>query len=516
VIDDQQALTCLDASLVEASSISGVVTTVSEQLLDDTVVTLYRQDGADWVVLASTVTSSGSYRFAGLKAGNYRLAFSDPDGLYLPRFWPNASALATAETISLTTGQLLVDCDATLSLAGSITGVVKTTSDAALPGTTVTLYSPAGVPLASTVTDANGNYLFAALNAGNYLLGFAPADDAWIAQFAFNRDALTEADPITVIAGLPTNVSVYLMPKPSTPPPAPAPCTLTFVTDFGTAPSSRSLAYNTPLVFLPTLTWPGQVFTGWFDYSNTPISEGYRITADLTLYAHWHPASTCILSFDSYGGSAVAPRTVTAGVAIGTLPTPDFPNFSFLGWYTAPFGNGECITENSIISENTSIYAHWQNTGTGTGDLPGNTTQEGSDLTDEEQDQNLVTIPVPSTSDATPETKPEKPPVVPKKKSTNSYLKSLKASKGKLSKRFSKKRLSYTLALSKKTATVTIRATKADGKAKVYIRKTGAKFKAKTTVKVKLKKGKKTTVSIKVKAESGATRTYKIKVTRKP
>jgi hypothetical protein len=45
-------------------------------------------------------------------------------------------------------------------------------SEAGVAGVTVTLYNNSGVAIATTVTDANGNYLFAGLADGNYRVGF--------------------------------------------------------------------------------------------------------------------------------------------------------------------------------------------------------------------------------------------------------------------------------------------------------------------------------------------------------
>ncbi len=63
---------------------------------------------------------------------------------------------------------------------GSITGTVKDSSGAVLPGVTVEARSPAAVGVSSAVTDANGIYRFPALPPGTYevtasLQGFVPA-----------------------------------------------------------------------------------------------------------------------------------------------------------------------------------------------------------------------------------------------------------------------------------------------------------------------------------------------------
>jgi hypothetical protein len=51
---------------------------------------------------------------------------------------------------------------------------LKTTGEPGIAGVTVTLYSASGVAIATTITDATGNYLFTNLPAGSYRVGFTP------------------------------------------------------------------------------------------------------------------------------------------------------------------------------------------------------------------------------------------------------------------------------------------------------------------------------------------------------
>lgn len=67
-----------------------------------------------------------------------------------------------------------------------------------------------------------------------------------------------------------------------------------------------------------------------------------------------------IVSLDANGGE-VNPQTleVEKGEKIGTLPTPTKTDCTFEGWYTAK-ENGEAVTEETIVNENMTIYAHWK------------------------------------------------------------------------------------------------------------------------------------------------------------
>ena len=53
---------------------------------------------------------------------------------------------------------------------------VQDAGEAGVAGVAVTLYDAAGQAIGSTVTDANGNYLFDDLKAGTYSVGFQEAD----------------------------------------------------------------------------------------------------------------------------------------------------------------------------------------------------------------------------------------------------------------------------------------------------------------------------------------------------
>ena len=53
---------------------------------------------------------------------------------------------------------------------------------------------------------------------------------------------------------------------------------------------------------------------------------------------------------------------VAPGEKIGTLPTPTRGGYDFAGWYTRLNGGaGVQVTENTVIQENTTLYAHWAN-----------------------------------------------------------------------------------------------------------------------------------------------------------
>ena len=149
-------------------------------------VTVNLIDTATGKILATKTTdASGNYTFNGLKAGSYAVVVTDLNGVLT-----NLTATTSPATVTLTCptastcdmvdtvdfGYKPSNSGGTASLGGTIwtdqisgtTGVLDA-SDPLMPGVTVELLSADGSTLlSSTVTDANGNYLFLGLAAGTY------------------------------------------------------------------------------------------------------------------------------------------------------------------------------------------------------------------------------------------------------------------------------------------------------------------------------------------------------------
>lgn len=76
---------------------------------------------------------------------------------------------------------------------------------------------------------------------------------------------------------------------------------------------------------------------------------------------------TYTVYFDSQGGSEVAPVVVHELETISPLPMVTKENAEFLGWYTAPNGQGIRLTDTTIINQNIRYYAYWGERDTLTG-----------------------------------------------------------------------------------------------------------------------------------------------------
>lgn len=105
----------------------------------------------------------------------------------------------------------------------------------------------------------------------------------------------------------------------------------------------------------------GYTFSGWWTDASTgdkiTSDQTVDVTEDVTLYAHW-TANTYQVSFDSNGGSAIAPIDVTYDGTYETLPDATRYGYNFDGWYTES-GTKIEKTARVDITDNMTLYAHW-------------------------------------------------------------------------------------------------------------------------------------------------------------
>ncbi|MBP5410683.1 MAG: InlB B-repeat-containing protein, partial [Lachnospiraceae bacterium] len=130
--------------------------------------------------------------------------------------------------------------------------------------------------------------------------------------------------------------------------------------------TTGSVTYNRVYGTLPTPTWEGHTFRGWY----TDKEAGSRVTAqtvcatakDHTLYARWTLAQVTV-TFDGNGGTVAAAdstKAVTYNSTYGDLPTPTWSGHTFDGWYTEKSG-GTKVTKDTKVTVSTAhtLYAHW-------------------------------------------------------------------------------------------------------------------------------------------------------------
>ena len=145
---------------------------------------------------------------------------------------------------------------------------------------------------------------------------------------------------------------------------------LSFDTDGGSpAPESRFLLEGAAYGELPTVTKTGNIFEGWYDGDTQVSAETTMGSEDVELKAHWTPAPTHTVTFDSNGGtpSTIPSRTVAEGDPIGELPTVTRTGYSFLGWHD---GTGYVTKNTRMGTSDMNLTARWESS-PGPGPGPG-------------------------------------------------------------------------------------------------------------------------------------------------
>ena len=173
------AATTVDFRLAKAWSL--VVSTKdsdSEGAISGIEVTSYADDGSP--TLLGTTDSAGSLKVDVEQGSWVRVGLHDPEGRYVDWFIWSQPDLATADSTYLGpnsqihVGAMLTRKAPPPSIFGT---VLDDLTSAPLPGATVNAFAPTGdVPVASTTTDASGNFTLSPLPAGSYLVEVIPAD----------------------------------------------------------------------------------------------------------------------------------------------------------------------------------------------------------------------------------------------------------------------------------------------------------------------------------------------------
>ena len=129
-----------------------------------------------------------------------------------------------------------------------------------------------------------------------------------------------------------------------------------------TSPVSIDVTFGQPYGTLPITSKNGSVFSGWYTFDGTLITEStiVSISQDHTLIAHWNP-KTVTVTFDPNGGSAEEmTKVVTVGGKYGKLPTASKMGHTFSGWYTSPEGGTRVVPGTDVIqTTDHTLYAHW-------------------------------------------------------------------------------------------------------------------------------------------------------------
>jgi uncharacterized surface anchored protein len=180
-------------------------------------VTLYQSNGTS-VVSTTTTDAYGNYIFNNLAAGQYVVGFTSLPANYVltattgTNETTNSDAnTATAKTgiIDLSSGEHDMTWDAGIynSVPTNNNSIgdyvwndinkdgVQDANEQGVAGITVTLYDNTNTPIATTSTNANGQYLFPDLPNGDYSVGFSNLPQGFVFSPSGNGTNSTDSDP---------------------------------------------------------------------------------------------------------------------------------------------------------------------------------------------------------------------------------------------------------------------------------------------------------------------------------
>lgn len=188
--------TGIDEALAPLGRITGTLTDASTHAgIAGAYVYIYNAAGTQ--VLAYTQTAAdGTYSASRLPTGSYLVDFL-PTSTYPQEFYAGKGAPASADPVSVTSGQTTSGIDLALYAGTTMTGTVTDSSThAALANVAVTLYDSNDNPVSTTTTASDGTYAFQGLGVGTYELGFASAN--YVTVYYSEGSTLAQATPIAV------------------------------------------------------------------------------------------------------------------------------------------------------------------------------------------------------------------------------------------------------------------------------------------------------------------------------
>ena len=172
-------------------------------------------------VATTTTDANGNYLFTGLLPGTYSVGFAAPAGYEFTA--PNVGTDDAIDSnalpatggmtgpITLASGETNRTIDAGLYRPAALGDLVfedananglQDTGEPGIPGVAVSLKDTNGSVVATTTTDANGNYLFTGLTPGTYVVGFAaPGGYAFTAPNVGSDDAI-DSDALPAMGGM--------------------------------------------------------------------------------------------------------------------------------------------------------------------------------------------------------------------------------------------------------------------------------------------------------------------------
>jgi len=195
----------INAQLAPAGTISGRVTDENGNGIPNIWVTVYDLNNNH--MGGQFTDTQGNYIIPyGLIAGSYKVYFDAHNrGLnYINEWYNNKDSFANADAVIVVTGQITTGIDAQLAAGGTISGRVTDESGNGIADAGVNIQDTNGSNIDGTRTDADGNYSFQGLPAGNWKVYFNAANVGnYLPRYYNDKDGWNPqlADSVSVTAG---------------------------------------------------------------------------------------------------------------------------------------------------------------------------------------------------------------------------------------------------------------------------------------------------------------------------
>lgn len=138
--------------------------------------------------------------------------------------------------------------------------------------------------------------------------------------------------------------------------------TVTFDSQGGSAVASITVEQGTKITKPTDPTKEGEIFAGWFKEQAATTAWDFQnnvVEANMTLYAKWvSPAEVFTVTFETNGGSALAPVEVASGAKVTKPADPVKEGFTLENWYS----NAALTTAYNFaspVTANLTLYAKW-------------------------------------------------------------------------------------------------------------------------------------------------------------
>lgn len=298
----------------------------------------------------------GTYRFAFLGAGNYRIGFADPSDRFLQNFYPNAATLAEAGTVFVASNDVQLE-DVQLVAASAIQGRISTTNGQAITSAFVSLYENAdnGETLSSTHPEINTvsiitptdsiTYTWSGLTAGVYRLcasGVISEANVQVSN-CYNQagEDVNAAQDITVTVGMTAaNIDIELEVK-----------------EFAAITGTVTSILGGPLSGIRITTYISNTVSGWNVVSEDILTDKngrYSINHLVEgIYTFSYHSANMPFASELYGGASSLESATTIQLSAGEM-RPDV-NAALYG----PVISGTVTSEAGEPLSGISVYAFW-------------------------------------------------------------------------------------------------------------------------------------------------------------